>query len=289
VSAPVFSSPKAINLKGHVIMISQNNNPTSSTAVRAFAAATVLLTALMGGCAFESSPRGELGANQELLKSCDPAAPPASLIQIDGTGSSNSDAIAAERMTAVEAVVRRTAVCSGHLRVVVFSSSSAATAVLFDGALKLDGATDNARLKRVPEAVADVMNNVRSAYAPAIQALPQSASDITAQLRLAAEWKQQLGGDYRLNLTVLSDGFQNVGVDLGAKPLTKQEAELLAARPAVPKLDGASVVIAGLGRVANSTPPSAVVEGLVSYYTKLCQRTEAGSCTVVSDYATATR
>ncbi|NKE55396.1 hypothetical protein FXN61_00545 [Lentzea sp. PSKA42] len=253
------------------------------------AAAVIALAALGTSCASESSPRGELGANQELLKTCDPAAPPASLIQIDGTGSSDSDAITAERMTAVEAIVRRTAVCSGYLRVVVFSVSSAATMVLFNSALKMDGATENARLKRVPDAVADVMNKVRSAYAPAVQALPQSGSDITAQLRLAAEWKLQLGGNHRLDLTVLSDGFQNVGVDLGARALSKQEAERLAEQPAVPELAGASVVVAGLGRVAEGAPPSAVVEGLVSYYTKLCQRTEASSCTAVSDYATATR
>lgn len=248
-----------------------------------------LLALALAACTSGSSPHGELGANQELLKSCDPAAPPASLVQIDGTGSSNSDAIAAERMTAVESVARRTAVCSGYLRVVVFSSSSAATIVLFDGPLKMEGATENARLKRVPEAISNIMNKVRSAYAPAVQALPQSGSDITAQLRLAAEWKQQLRGDSRLELTVLSDGFQNIGVDLGARALSKQDAELLAAQPAVPKLGGASVVVAGLGRVAEGAPPSAVVEGLVSYYTKLCQRTEAGSCTAVSDYATATR
>ncbi|MEV6717253.1 hypothetical protein AB0M48_35080 [Lentzea sp. NPDC051208] len=256
---------------------------------RALTAAALILATLTCGCAFESSPRGELGADQDLLKTCDPAAPPASFVQIDGTGSSNSDAIAAERMTAVEAIARRTAVCSGYLRVTVFSSSSAATAVLFDGALKMDGATENARLKRVPEAVSDVMNKVRSAYAPAVQALPQSGSDITAQLRLAAEWKQQLGGNYCLDLTVFSDGFQNIGVDLGARALSRQEAERLAEQPAVPKLAGASVVVAGLGRVAEGAPPSAVVEGLVSYYTKLCQRTEASSCTAVSDYATATR
>ncbi|WP_189159300.1 hypothetical protein [Lentzea pudingi] len=249
----------------------------------------LLLALVLAGCSSESSPRGELGANQELLKSCDPAAPPASLVQIDGTGSSNSDAIASERMTAVDSIARRTAVCSGYLRVVVFSSSSAATVVLFDGPLKMDGATENARLKRIPEAITNVMNKVRSAYAPAVQALPQSGSDITAQLRLAAEWTQQLGGDYRLHLTVLSDGFQNIGMDLAARALSKQDAELLATQPAVPKLSEASVVVAGLGRVAEGAPPSAMVEGLVSYYTKLCQRTEASSCTAVSDYATAIR
>src|SRR5688572_20828412 len=83
------------------------------------ALAALALAVSAGACGTGSPPRGELGANQELLKTCDPATPPASLVQIDGTGSSNSDAIAAERMTAVESVARRSAVCSGYLRVVV--------------------------------------------------------------------------------------------------------------------------------------------------------------------------
>ncbi|WNV83474.1 hypothetical protein [Umezawaea sp. Da 62-37] len=248
-----------------------------------------LLALALAACASESSPRGEFAANQELLKSCDPAAPPASLVQIDGTGSSASDTVVSERMTVIESVARKTAVCSGHLRVLVFSASSAATTVLFDSPLKMDGATENARLKRVPEAVADVMNKVRSGYAEAAQALPQSGSDITAQYRLASEWKQQLGDGYRLNLLVLTDGFQNIGVDLGAQALSKDEAAALADQVTVPKLAGASVVVAGLGRVAKGAPPSAVVEGLVAYYDRLCQRTEAASCISVSNYAEAGR
>jgi hypothetical protein len=223
---------------------------------------------------------------QQLLATCDLTAAPATLVEIDGTGSSNSDTIVSERMTAIESVALRTAVCSGHLRVLAFSVSSAATTVLFDGSLKMPGATDNARLKKVPEAVADVMNKVRSGYAAAAQALPQSGSDITAQYRLASEWKQQLDDGYRLNLTVLTDGFQNIGVDLGAQVLSKEEATALADQVVMPKLTGAAITVAGLGRIAKDTPPSAVVEGLVAYYDRLCQRAEATSCTSVSDYAT---
>ena len=75
------------------------------------------IVALVTGCQ-AGSPRGELAENQRTLMSCDPAAPPASLVEVDGTGSSASDAIVAERMAVVASVVRRTAVCSGHLRVV---------------------------------------------------------------------------------------------------------------------------------------------------------------------------
>jgi len=248
-------------------------------------AALALAAFVLAACSAGSSGHGELGKHQQILASCDPGAPPASLLAFDGTGSSASDAIAAERMIAVEDVVRRTAVCSGYLRVLVFSASSTATKVLFDGSLKQEGATDNARLKKVPDAVAQTVNELRTGYSSAIQVLPQGGSDITAQYRLAAEWQQQFGDRYRLDLVMFTDGLQNIGVDLGATVLTKEQATALADQVMVPKLPGASVVVAGLGRVAEGTPPSALVEGLVAYYDRLCQRTEAATCTSVSDYA----
>lgn len=249
----------------------------------------IVTTVVMAACSSPSSTPGEMAANQQLLSQCDPAKPPASLVEIDGTGSSNADSITAERMKAVESIATRTAVCSGYLRVLVFSSSSAATTVLFDRPLKMDGATDNARLRRVPGAVNDVMAKIRTAYGPAVAALPQNGSDIQAQYRLAGEWMRQLGDSYRLDLTIFTDGFQNIGVDLGARALSKQEATTLADKVNVPKLPGASVAVAGLGRVAEGTPPSTVVEGLVAYYDELCHNTSAAKCSSVSDYAEAGR
>ena len=241
---------------------------------------------MLAGCGVEQSPRGELADNKQLLASCDLSAPPASLVLLDGTGSSASNAIIADRMAAVESVARRTAVCSGHLRVLVFSASSAATTALFEGPLRMHGATENARLKRVPDAVADVMEQVRAGYDAAVKALPQGGSDITAQYRLASEWIGQLDDPYRLHLYVLTDGFQTIGVDLGARALSPQDAAALADQVAVPKLSGASVVVAGLGRVAAGTPSSSVVEGLVAYYDALCRKAMAAECVSVTDYAT---
>jgi len=231
------------------------------------------------------SPRGELAENQRILASCDQSKPPASLVQLDGTGSSASEAITAERMAVVESVARQTAVCSGQLRVLVFSASSAATTTLFEGPLRMHGATDNARLKRVPGAVAEVMEQVRAGYDSAVRALPQGGSDITAQYRLAAEWIGQLGDPYRLHLYVLTDGFQTIGVDLGTRALSEQEVVALADLGTMPKLPGASVVVAGLGRVAGEPPSSNVVEGLVAYYDALCQKTGAAQCVSVTAYA----
>jgi len=250
---------------------------------RLFFASTLIMLTLVG-CSAGSSPRGELSENQQILATCDPSAPPASMVQIDGSGSSTSDAITAERMDAIESIIRTTAICSGHLKVVMFSASSAGATELFDGPLQLDGATSNARLKRVSALVSEVMGKIRKAYEPALKSLASGGSDITAQLRLASEWIGQLEDPYKLHLYVLTDGFQNIGVDLSTRALSRHEAAALADQLLVPDLSGASVVVAGLGRVAGNPPPSAVVEGLIDFYDALCQRTGAAHCLSVTDY-----
>lgn len=247
----------------------------------------VMAVVMLAGTACGSVPSapGALAELKQIFAACDPAAPPASFIQLDGTDSNNSAAIAEERMAAIESIIRRTAVCSGHLKVLVFSVSSAATAVLFDGPLHLDGATDNARLKRVPALVSDVMDEIKKEYEPARAALPLGGSDVTAMYRLASEWIDQLGDPFRLRLYLFTDGVQNVGVDLGSQILTDQAATALADTFDVPQLPGASVVVAGLGRVAGPPLPSALAEGLVSFYNALCKRADAADCLSVTDYS----
>ncbi|GAB3172254.1 hypothetical protein GCM10027059_41700 [Myceligenerans halotolerans] len=246
----------------------------------------VAVAIALAACTIPTPPRGELAANQAILATCDPAAPPASLVEIDGSRSSASEQITAERMAAVEGIVRRTAICSGHLRVLVFSASSAATTTLFDAPLHLEGGTDNARLRRVPKVVEETMAEVRTAYEPAVAALPGGGTDVTAQYRHAAEWAQQLDGGSRLHVFLLTDGMHNVGgVKLGKKALSEQEATALAEKVSVPELAGASVVVAGLGRVADSPPSSEAVEGLVAFYDQICAQTGAEDCLSVTEYA----
>jgi hypothetical protein len=247
--------------------------------------ALVLALLFVTACGSSSGHRGDLGELQQILATCDPAAPPATWVGIDATGSSASDAIMSERMAAIETVATRTAVCGGILKVAVFTASSAATSVLFEGSLKQAGATDNARLLRIPEAVANLMDTVRTGYGPAAAKLSQAASDVIGQLRLGGEWAGQLGEPYHLSMVLLTDGFQTTGVNLGARVYSSDELAALADKPAVPTLAGASVMVAGLGRVAKEAPPSAMVEGLVTYYTRLCERTGAATCQAVTDFA----
>ncbi|MDT0309669.1 hypothetical protein RM780_22310 [Streptomyces sp. DSM 44917] len=243
-----------------------------------------MVAATATACTVTPSARGDLAENRQILDACDASAPPAADVQLDGSGSSDSAAIVAERMAAVEEIVRQTAICSGRLRVSVFSASSAANTVLFDEPLHLDGATENARLKRVPHVVEETMSEIEEAYEPAVAELPGGGSDIRGQYRMASEWSAQVGDDFRLHLYVLTDGFQNVGVDVGGQAMTPQEAAALADETAVPTLPGAFVTVAGIGRVAGSPPSSTVTERLVAYYDAVCAQAEADVCTSVTDY-----
>lgn len=252
-------------------------------------AASLLTTAaLVIGCGFSTSPATALAENQRILSTCDQSHAPAAWVAIDGTGSSASKGILAERLTALQSIVQQTTVCSGYLKVIVFSASSVASTTLFDGSLRQSGATSNARLQRVPKAVDSVMATIRKSYDAAAKHLSPDGSDIDGQYEEAAEWFRQLGGVYRLQLDLLTDGFQNVGgVNLGTHVLDQQQAIAVVARVPVPDLSGAAITVAGLGRVKDSTPSSAVVDGLVAYYNALCHRARAARCISVSDYQTA--
>jgi hypothetical protein len=228
-----------------------------------------------------------LAEDQRILSSCDAAYPPASWVGLDATDSSAATSIFSERMTALESIVRETTVCSGYLNVTIFTASSSASVTLYDGPLRQHAATDNARLRRVSNAVNAVMSTIRKRYRPAAAGSDQGQSDITGQYRLASEWRRQLGSPYTLHMYLLTDGFQTAGTDLAGRAHDQQQAQALAQQVAVPKLPGATVVIAGLGRVAGSPPSSQVVEALVAYYAALCHRTAAAKCISVSDYQAA--
>ena len=245
---------------------------------RAALAAAVVLPALLGGCSILNSD----GQVDPALATC-PQSPIAADVRVDGSGSSGASAIVAERMTVIQDVAHRTALCGGRLHVEVFSSSSAASVVLYDDDVEVEGATEQAKSRRVQGVVDDIMKQIEQKYGPAVASLPTDGSDITAQLRLASEFAAQLPG-YQLDEYLLTDGYSNIGVNLESA-LTQQQADDLAAGVSVPDLSGAWLTVAGLGRVDDNSSTSAQTEALSEFYTTLCQRSNAASCTVVTDFA----
>lgn len=255
---------------------------TSLTVPRTVAAglSLVLGLGLLAGC---SSPAtGELGQNQKILATCPPTTPIDSFVLVDGSGSDSSKAITAERLTAIESTVRRTAICGGHVTVRAFSAGSGATTAIYDGDLALPGATDNARLRRVPALVRAVMKDIQSHYGPAVATLPGGGSDIAGMYRLIGEHATQHPG-MRLEASIYTDGLNNIGVSLD-HTLSKDEATALADTVSVPRLpQGAQITVMGLGRVAGDPLPSPFIAGLVAFYDRLCANTGVRHCLSVTD------
>lgn len=256
----------------------------SSKRIRLAAGAAACLCTVTA-CSGPATPgSGELGQDQAALAAC-AGVRPAAMVTIDVTGTGRDQSIAEQHLGAVRAVVRRTAICSGHLRVTAFAGTSAATRPLYEGELQLAGATDIARLRKVPALVDDVIATVTKGYQAALAAPPPGdGSDIIGQYRLAGEYAVQLGSGYTLDYTLLTDGLQNTGMSAITHALSPDEAKSLADKVAVPSLKGATVTLAGLGRVAGSPPQSDMVEGLVRFYDAVCARTGAAKCTSVTDF-----
>lgn len=235
-----------------------------------------------------NNPAGDPEYLESLSKQC-PSRSVATLVELDGTASSQSSDIQASSMSVVRDQAAKVAVCSGQLRVAVFTSGVSASKVIFDAPLVPQGATQIAQLRRVPELVDTAMKQIEAAYAPAVASLPQTGTDVTAVFHSAAEYTAQVSvwkdPVPEVSLVVLTDGIQNRGLPLDQTGLTDESATKLAASlPAVP-LDGVRVTFAGIGRVDGVEPPTAYVEALKVFYRKSCEASKAVSCTVVTDYA----
>lgn len=249
----------------------------------------VLLTLVLLVACGPKRETGQLAQDNQTLKTCPKNIKYATKLDLDVSGSGRTPDLDAARLDIIKQNARLTAICGGHLLVTVFSATSAATVALYDDELTLPGATDNARLQRVSKLVDDISKKVTEAYPPAIKKVSPDQSDITAQFRLAAEYRTQLGSAYRLRLVILTDGLQTVGKGV-TKPIPMGEARKIGAGVLVPRLPDASVTMAGIGKVsAGSAPSSALTNALIGFWNGVCHKTGGASCTIVTDYATAGR
>lgn len=256
----------------------------SNTVQRALLAGTLAAAAVLGlaGCDGVAAP-GELGENQQILAACPDGLRLNTVAQIDASGSGRSPQIDAERLSIIEGLVRRTAVCGGTISVSAYSAGSAATVPIYSGELNMPGATVNARLRRVPDAVEQVMTEITKKWDDALAAVPGGGSDIAGMWRLAAEQQAQAGDGYQLVYVNLTDGLDNLsGVNIAA--LSADDAAAAADQVALPELPGAAVTIAGLGRVNGDPLPSSSVDALVAFYQRACESTGAASCLAVTDW-----
>jgi hypothetical protein len=209
---------------------------------------------------------------------------------IDISGSRSSVPLSDSENASVQGLVRRTFLCGGNADVSVFSGSVATTVPLYSGELHLDGATDNARLRREPEATEEVMTEIYRKLDDAVTAPPRSSgTDVLGQLGLIAEYGRQLddgGGPSQLVGLIVTDGEDTDQLNFANPTLTSASAVAIADAATVPDLSGAQLTIIGVGKSSSGTPAAtAHVDALKAGWNRICERTNAAECTVVTDPA----
>lgn len=240
-------------------------------AAASFAAVTIAALALTS-CGTDAMSAGS--------ENC-PNAPLRSTVFPDVTGSSFTGQIEDEYESAISRVASRTAACSGDLWVATFGDSSGQTVTLLEQSFLVEAPTENAQRRKREKLAEEAAATVQDRFAEAAANTSASATDILGLLRLAAENKAQ-HPDAAHELLVLTDGFTNVGVDPAAAAST-EAAIALADQVAVPDLSGVKLAFAGIGRTT-STVPSSVIEQVTAFWERVCERTNADSCTVVTKW-----
>ncbi|MDV8022215.1 hypothetical protein [Rhodococcus sp. IEGM 1330] len=219
-----------------------------------------------------------------------PQSPVAFKAVIDISGSRSSVPLSDGENAAVQGLVRRTFLCGGNADVSAFSGSVASTVPLYSGELHLDGATENARLRREPEATEGVMTQIHQKITDAVAAPPRSSgTDILGQLGLNAEYGQQLNngnGQSQLVGLIVTDGEDTDQLNFADPTLTAASAVAIADAATVPDLSGAQLTIIGIGKSSSGTPAAtAHVDALKAGWNRICERANAAECTVVTDPA----
>jgi len=212
----------------------------------------------------------QLGRLKTVAATCPARAHVAAYVAWDARRALRGPRIAAVRLESLEKTSEKIGACGGALRVIAFGPTAASTARLYDGELRPRGATENARLLRVPQLVAQVRHHVEQALPSALAQLSGRGADPVSQFTAAEEFRRQLGPGYALRVVIETSGF----------------VRRLDAATAVPDLRGADVVVAGIGKAGRSAPTtSRRVEELRRFYERLCRRTHADSCLVITDLA----
>lgn len=242
------------------------------------ATALVASSAALAGCSTQAS--GDLGRLQSVFASCPTNTQLNVYDAVDGTATTRDTQIAREYLKYLEADIEKAAVCGGHVSIVAFGTNSV-TAPIYEADLSVPGSTDIARLRRVPDVVAEAMQKVSTNYESAVELLPEGGTDVTGLFRLLGE-ARDLRPELQLQATILTDGLTNQGVIIDHE-LTDEQATALADSVILPDLSGATVSVVGIGRVAGDPLSSGFIAGLKAFYTRLCANTSADKCLVVTD------
>lgn len=204
-----------------------------------------------------------------------------SAVYVDVTGSSFSKQLKQEYESAIARVAERTATCSGSMTVSTFGESSGQTVMLLQRSFQVDAPTENATRRKQQKLAKEVTATVIDKLDEAAAMTPAAATDVVGLFRLIGEAKAQIP-DATHEASVLTDGFTNVGVD-PATTGSVEAALALAEQVSVPDLSGVHLTFAGIGR-STTTVPSEVIEQVTAFWQRVCERTQAASCTVATQW-----
>lgn len=252
--------------------------------VTVFATAVVVAFAVTGcGGSGVAAEHAEL---KRLAASCPAGKKVASYIAWDVNTTQRGKQLTSVRLAALGSNARQVAACGGRLRVVGFGPTAAATARLWDGALEPPGATENARLRHVPDMADEVVRAVEKRLPAVLRQLSGKGTDPVGQFAAAEQYLRQLPSGFELRIVIASSGISTHGIVIDRRNFSESVAVESANRLSVPDLSGAIVTIAGLGKVgAGAPPPTAFVDALRVFYERVCKRTKARSCLAVTDIA----
>jgi hypothetical protein len=288
-AAPIESDPRcprspAIDALGQPSAASRHLRRRHSGERFLLSAAAAALVVVGSACS-ASAPSASLANLETMAKQCNGEGRIA-LVASDESETSREATSQPIRQQVVRGEATRTAVCGGDFRLTVFSGSQVGQTV-FDGDLRADGATEIARLRKVPTIVDETMNAVNKALPAARDKLPGDGTDTTAQYQVAAEYFAQAKpttGTALMEFTMLTDGISTVPTGLTHHDLTTTEATRLARTVTPAQLSGVTVRIIGVGRTSGDEQlPAAYVDALKAFQTEVCRASRAASCLIVTD------
>ena len=243
-------------------------------------AAVAIATAGLAACGGTGAV-AQLGELKRVARTCPAHAQFAAYVAWDVRRELRGPRIEAARLASLEKTAQKVAVCGGQLRVVAFGATAGSTARLFDGELRPRGATENARLLRVPGLVDGVTGHVEKALPGVLAEISGQGADPVSQLAAAEQFGRQLGTGYALHVVIETSGLIR-----GLSNTRNASAPQLVSNVAVPDLSGADVVFAGIGKVGRGAPiPTPVVVAQRTFYGEICRRTHADSCLAITDLA----
>lgn len=227
------------------------------------------------------------GEASEYNFTCD-AAPPVHLSLIDISTSGRDIDILAERLNAVQVDAERVADCDGEITVVAWGGSASTSEVLFQGQIRVVGASEIGRDRKIPAAVDAVMEEVRQSLGSVLTSRASGGHDLLAAFSIVSDFVRAAGrGDANIAVSIYADGVSTEGsADINRPGLSEARLEELIAEQTMPDLSGVPISMFGVGRLGGTDkPPQQVVDLTQVYAQMLCEATGAECRTFSSTFS----